>query len=224
MENDAIFTHYGYSPQAMSDIGKYSINNISGTQRDGSAFWREKVINTSWQNCFTSITNLTNRAKTRGYRTTSDATPVLNYSVTEIDPTIDTNAKVGNNIHISYSKSYYVSYEYDSVNKVYKRSNVGKPAVDRVTGAQYTFKNIIVYAVRNYPLNDEPGKGRQGIDNLGSGSGYFITDGYAIPITWEKTSRASKTIYKDLAGNEIKVNDGNTIIHLQPLNQLLTIE
>jgi hypothetical protein len=93
-----------------------------------------------------------------------------------------------------------------------------------VTGAQYTFKNIIVYAVRNYPLYDEPGKGRQGIDNLGSGTGYFITDGYATPITWEKTSRANKTIYRNSAGNEIKVNDGNTIIHLQPLNQLLTIE
>jgi hypothetical protein len=100
----------------------------------------------------------------------------------------------------------------------------GKPHVDRVTGAQYTFKNIIVYNVRNYPLNDGSGKGRQGLDNIGSGTGYYISNGYAMPIRWSKASRASRTIYTDLNGNKIKVNDGNTIIHIQPTGRTLVIE
>ena len=60
--------------------------------------------------------------------------------------------------------------------------------------------------------------------NIGSGEGYYITDGYAVPITWEKSSRSAQTIYKYKDGSEIVVNDGNTFIQIQPLNQALTIE
>ena len=34
MENDAIYTHFGQSPQAESDIKKYSINDINGIAED----------------------------------------------------------------------------------------------------------------------------------------------------------------------------------------------
>ena len=42
MENDAIYVHFGWSPQAQSDIKKYSINNINGIEEDGTTFWRTK--------------------------------------------------------------------------------------------------------------------------------------------------------------------------------------
>ena len=59
---------------------------------------------------------------------------------------------------------------------------------------------------------------------IGSGDGYFITNGYAVPITWEKESRSSQTVYRYKNGKEIKVNDGNTYIQIQPLGETLTIE
>jgi hypothetical protein len=224
LENDAIFTHFGFSPQAENDIRALGVNNISGTQGDGSAFWREKVITTSWQNCFTSIKNLTEKAAAKKYRMTSDKDPLLDYSVEQLDLSLNAGFKVANAIRIDYSNTHYDTYEYDAVARLYKRSMRGKPHVDRVTGTQYTFKNIIVYNVRNYPLNDGSGKGRQGLDNIGSGTGYYISNGYAMPIKWSKASRASRTIYTDLNGNKIKVNDGNTIIHIQPTGRTLVIE
>ena len=42
MENDAIYVHFGQSPQAQSDIKKYSINDINGIAEDGVTFWRTK--------------------------------------------------------------------------------------------------------------------------------------------------------------------------------------
>ena len=54
---------------------------------------------------------------------------------------------------------------------------------DYVTGLQYTAKNIITYKVHNYTLNDGYSGGRQDLNNIGSGEGYFISEGYAIPIT-----------------------------------------
>lgn len=40
MENDAIYTHFGESPQADSDIKKYTINEIDGIAEDGTTFTR----------------------------------------------------------------------------------------------------------------------------------------------------------------------------------------
>ena len=42
MENDAIYVHFGWSPQAQRDIKKYAINNINGIEEDGTTFWRTK--------------------------------------------------------------------------------------------------------------------------------------------------------------------------------------
>ena len=44
----------------------------------------------------------------------------------------------------------------------------------------------------------------------------------AIPITCTKTSRSSQTVYKDLEGNEIDVNDGKTFIQICPLDAEIT--
>ena len=84
-------------------------------------------------------------------------------------------------------------------------------------------KNIITYQVENYTISGD-NKGRQTLENIGNGTGWYITEGYAVPITWEKSSRSSKTIYKYLDGTEIKVNDGNTYIEIQPSSKNITIE
>jgi len=46
----------------------------------------------------------------------------------------------------------------------------------------------------------------------------------AIEITAEKSTRSSQTVYKDLEGNEIEVNDGKTFIQICPLNAKVTIK
>jgi len=223
LENDSIFTHFGYSPQAYDDLNELDIDNISGTQSDGSAFWREEPLG-SYHNVFTSISKLQSRINSKGYDNTTDYGSLLNYSIEEVNLNEKENYIIANNIKITYSSSHYVTYEYDSEEKVYKRSMRGESHVDRITDEQYTVKNIIVYKVRNYDLNDGSGKGRQGLDNIGDGTGYYITNGYAIPITWEKTSRTGRTIYEYQAEEEIHINDGNTFIHLQPLYKNLDIE
>ncbi len=77
-------------------------------------------------------------------------------------------------------------------------------------------KNIIIEFVENYTLNDSENKGRQGIKNIGTFDGYYITNGKAIKIKCTKDSRIDRTLYKDLNGNEIKANDGNTWVQICP--------
>lgn len=61
------------------------------------------------------------------------------------------------------------------------------------------------------------------LETVGSGTGYYITEGYAVPITWSKENREAKTKYRYVDGTEIQLNDGNTYIQLQSNSQTLTI-
>lgn len=221
LENDAIYVHFGWSPQAQSDIKTLGINNINGMVDAG--FWRDKTLNRATEHtAFTSIEKLNEVIKNKGYRSTSDQDTLLNYSIDEIDLSTMEDAIPANDITIKYSNYHTTSYQYDQDNKVYLRSMSGIANVDLVTEEQYTVKNIITYKLKNYSLGDS--KGRQELDNIGKGEGYYITNGYAVPITWEKTSRSSQTVYRYKDGSEINVNDGNTYIQIQPINQTLEIK
>lgn len=220
LENDAIYVHHGNSPQAAADFKTLNIDRISvDASKTG---WRDKSLNVSTEHTlFTSIAKLNNGVGNK--RKTRNKDFLLNYSETPIDLSTKEGAIKANNIEITYSGSVKTSYEYDESAQNYKRSVNGKAHTDYVTKKQYTFKNIITYQVSNTSLNDGSGKDRQTLDNIGSGEGYYITNGYAIPITWSKSSRSSQTVYKYKDGTEIDVNDGNTFIQIQPKGKNLII-
>ena len=224
MENDAIYVHWGWSPQAQSDIATYKINNINGLTSEGTYFYRDKTLNVSTEHTgFTTMEMLKKAASKYGYRTTSEATPLLNYQIDELNADDFTDKIPANTVTIKYSSSITDNYVYDAESKVYKRYVNNKEHVDDITKKQYTFKNIITYQVSNSTISGDD-KGRQTLNNIGKGTGYYITDGYAVKINWEKTARDSKTVYTYLDGTPLEVNDGNTFIQIQPKNQTLKIE
>ena len=222
-ENDAIFVHWGGSPQAYERI--YSgEDDIDGMALEGSVFFRVKGLNRDLEHTgFVNLEKAKTYAEGKGYTRDTNKDLLLNYSAKEIDLSENTQAKSATDIKLVYSYYHTTSYEYDEENKVYKRSMSGKANVDLETGEQYTAKNIIVYKVNNYNLNDGEGKGRQELNNIGSGSGYFITNGYSVPITWEKASHSGQTVYKYESGEEITVNDGTTFIQICPTEADITI-
>jgi len=219
MENDAYYVHYGWSPQAQSDISSYSINNINGLYYD-KYFWRDNSLKVASEHTvFTSTEKLAPAASNLKYRTETNKKLLLNYSIENIDLT-NSDAIDAKNVKISYTASNNTSYTYDEENQVYLRYVNGTPHTDYVTKNQYTVKNIIIYQVSSSVIDSS---GRLNLNNVGSGKGYYITNGKAITITWEKTSRSAQTIYKDSEGKEIILNDGNTYIQIFPTNQTYTI-
>ena len=223
-ENDAIFVHWGGSPQAYSRINS-GINDIDGISLEGSVFFRDKSLKRDYEHTgFVDLEKAKSYAEGKGFARDVNKDLLLNYSAEEIDLSVKTGASVADSVTLKYSDYHTTSYEYDAENKVYKRSMSGKANVDLTTGKQYTAKNIIVYQVKNYTLSDGSGKGRQELDNIGSGSGYYISNGYAVPIKWEKTSHSGQTVYKYESGEEITVNDGNTFIQICPIDSGITIE
>lgn len=220
MENDAIYVHFGQSPQAQSDIKKYSINEINGISEDGTTFWRVKD-KVQPHNAVTSTEKLKKSAESKKYKMTSKEKSVLNYVTDEVNLTDGTDAET---ITIPHSQLQTVKYVYDKDKKVYKRYARNVEQKDWDTKETVTTKNIIITFCDNYTLTDEENKGRQGLKNIGTFDGYYITNGKAIKIKCTKQSREDKTEYRDLQGNEIKVNDGNTFVSICPTDANVVID
>ena len=221
LENDSIYVHYGWSPQAEKDIKKLSVNNINGITQS-STFWRVKDKK-SPHNAVTSTEKILEQANKFGYRTTSTEESVLNYNPEEFDLTAET-AIAATDVKIPYSKYYKVNFKYNSETKRYEKYADGKAQVDWVTKEAISTKNIIITFAKNVNLPDTEDKGRQDLKNIGDLEGYYITNGKAIKITCSKSARREKTVYKDLQGNVIDVNDGNTYIQICPIDANVTLE
>lgn len=223
LESDAIYAHYGWSTFAENDIKTLGVNNINGLTAD-SAYWRDKKI-AAPHNVFTSTETLYKYAESKNYDTKTDDWKLLNYSPDEINfkgpkkdkktgEVSDDPRIVANSLSLKYSNNQTTSYTYDSENKYYLRFMDGKQHLDKTTRQQLHYKNIIIEKVENYNLDSY---GRQDLETVGDGEGYYITNGYALPITWQKANRDSKTIYKYLDGSKVVVNDGNTFIQIIPI-------
>ena len=221
LENDAIYVHHGWSPQAKSDISSLGVNNINGIQESSSNFWRVKDKSAP-HNLFTSTESILKISERKGYSKTSNKKSVLNYVPNEVEmPSTAVNAT---SVTIPHSNLQTVKYEYDEQSKTYKRYARNKLQTDYITGEPVTTKNIIITMCENYTLDDSENKGRQGLKNIGTFKGYYITDGKAIEIECTKNARDEQTVYKDLNGKEIEVNDGNTFVNICPTDAKLVIE
>jgi hypothetical protein len=95
----------------------------------------------------------------------------------------------------------YDYYEYDAIH------------LDAEDGQVLTFKNVILQNVSFKSLDKN---GYMTYNVVGSGDGYYITNGAVVPITWSKASDTGMTHYFDAAGQEINVNKGKTYIGLIP--------
>lgn len=100
---------------------------------------------------------------------------------------------------------------YDEASNTYLYSEYGRKHVDPENGnKQLAFTNVILQCADITEL-DANGYMQFNIQNS-SGSGYYITGGKAIPVTWEKGDAVSPTTFYDANGNEITLNTGKTYI------------
>ncbi len=183
---------------------------------DGTTYWRDNTRKAP-HNALTSTEKILASANKKGYRTTSEQRSVLNYTTDEV---LLEDGNDATYVKIPYSTFNTVEYNYNAETKRYTRTSKGKKQTDWTTGEDITTKNIIITFAENYSVSS--GNVLQDVKNIGKLKGYYITNGKAIEITCEKADRKSKTIYKDLQGNEIKVNDGNTFVQICPINANVT--
>lgn len=217
LEHDPIYLHCGYSPKAQQDLKNLYINNLNElVANNGKNFYRDTARKAP-HNLYASLPEAI--ASVDGvYKTTTEYATAFPYYSKDTDLASDALAA---KITIPYFNSYSVSYEYDSDKKLYNRFINGEAHMSATDDAQLTAKNILIYKVKNYNLDNS---GRQELNTVGSGEGWYITDGKVISMLWNKPSRGARTEYYTSFGEPITFNPGNIYVQIIPVSSEPVIE
>ncbi len=208
IENDARYVHAGWSDRAAAEIRSRGVNNINGLYE--TIFWRDKTFDSSWHNLYTGLDKVAQVSDKKGYSSTTER-KLLGYKEQ------DTNFEGENatTLSLPYANFYNVEFRYNQDKKMYDRYVNGKGHMSQ-TGDILSAKNIIVYKLTDVPLNDGIEAKRRDLLNVGSGSGYYLSNGVAVEINWEKPGRSEQTKYTLKDGTPLVLNPGNTYIEIFP--------
>ncbi|MDO5291847.1 MAG: DUF3048 domain-containing protein [bacterium] len=212
-EYDAIICHYGQSKYTEAKLEELGVDNLSGLASIGTTvFYRDNNIK-SPHNAFASYDGIVKGAEKLEYRTEyrDNLNPHYKFYDEDTAPESSINAE---KVNIQFSKSYAPEFTYDAKTKLYARSQFGEPHVDASTGEQLTFKNLLIQFVKESTMDSV---GRQDMElSDASGTGYYVSDGKAVKITWKKNEKDKTMSYCDESGEQLTVNTGKTYIALFP--------
>lgn len=222
-EYDAIYVHFGKTKYAKSKIKELGINNLDGIEGIGTTvFYRDNSMKAP-HNAFASLDGILAGIKKKGYETVHPEGYEPHFTFYREDTNLDTGSDA-NKVTVDFS-SYVTPYlDYNSEDKLYYRYQFGGPHKDSNTDQQLTFKNIIVQFVKERDI-DRNHYQTMDFENA-SGTGYYITNGKKVDITWKKKESAGWMRYYDASENELTINPGKTYIAIFPDNHAkdVTIE
>ncbi len=217
LENhDAIYVHAGGSPLAYAKINYRGINNIDGVKGYSvNPFWRDSKRMQTMAYEHTLMTSGERIAETidaLGYRTklAEDQVPMLQFYSEKTDNTL--NGSPATHIHMQSTSIQTVDFVYNAESGEYLRYQYnGIAHVDGETGEQLSVKNLIILFT-DITLVPGDEAGRLAVETVGSGQGYYITNGERKVITWSRDSKTSTLHLEYKNGDELVLNCGKTFI------------
>ena len=214
-DNDALYSHAGYSPLALEQLASLGVNNLNGLVYEPTYYWRERKYKGDYHSLYTSIGNLSKLSDKLGYRKTSDTLP-FNFAVDA--PVYEGESAV--DITIPYADFYYVSYKYNPETKLYDRF-INSEYHPTQSGAKLAAGQVVIQFAKSYLLGD--GTARIQLETTGSGKGILIKDGMQTPLTWKKSTRTGQLKFYTENGKEL-VLDPTKQTYVQVMPQTLNLK
>lgn len=245
-EFNAYYAHYGQVVYAVPILQLPTTADIAGlpygedgqdyTLNDGSsAFWR--IDNRpAPHNVVTNYQNIQDVVAKSGWSTDYASGYTGHYQFAQDGQEVNLeNGQIAKVVIPGFTYNH-ARFDYNESDKLYYRSEFGDPQVDGSTGSQLAYKNIIIQECpstmfdEKYLWTDPTGAGQ-------GGSGWYITNGRAEKITWQKENWSADdpvettvssanvsfdvrecdfnvTRYYDANGNQITLNPGKTFVEI----------
>jgi hypothetical protein len=212
-DHDAIYAHYGRSPQADLAFSNWNSPNIDGLSYLDDIMCFVDPNRTKPHNRYTSYSGLIAAINSTGYRTDIKINNKFNFSDKDYRPKNGTKS-----IKVTLPFSHYQTswFEYNDKDKLYYRFQFNDTHIDKETGEQLKYKNVIIQYANIWVIPNDS-EGRLDMNLISKGNGLYVTNGVYIPITWEKTSHYNPTKYYLEDGTKLKINKGKTWISVFPL-------
>ncbi len=221
-EYDAIFVHFGHTKYAVSKMKELGTHNLSGLEGVGSSiFYRDSSA--APHNAFASYDGIMKGMKLKKYRKKHKEDHVSHFLFHTEDTDLEEGREAAK-VTLKFSGYSYASpsFVYDKKKKVYDRVVSGGKHTDRENNKSLAFKNLIVQYVREWDI-DRNGYQTMELDSA-KGKGWYVTNGKAVRITWEKEGKKGRTVYYDENGDEITLNQGKTYVGVFPNDRMKDVQ
>lgn len=218
-EFEAVYVHFGYSEYAAGYLQRASFHSLDGMNYCNFYRSSDRVAP---HNAYTSWDGITESAEYKGYKLTypDGFVPPFTFNTDDSKKIVPENGASCKKLDMNYPYND-PWFEYDEKTGKYLRYQFGAAQIDRESGEQLSFDNILIkYVTTAYYENGTPN-----YKIYGSGKGLFVSNGYASEVTWIKESEsegATKYYYGD--GTEIVMNPGKTYVALVENTSEVTIK
>ena len=214
--HDAIYIHAGGSNQAYEKISWRGIDNLDGVNMYlPTTFWRDtwRMNNIGYEHSMmASGQSIAEGIAYKKYRTELDANqvPLFKFYDEETD-----NTPLGSpasHVHMKSTSINTVDFVYNPETKEYLRYQYnGMAHTDATTGEQLSVKNVLIlFTEIDLIPGDEAG--RLTVGTVGSGQGYYITNGVRKVVNWSRETKTSTLHLEYRNGDELILNCGKTFI------------
>ena len=212
---DAIYIHWGGSPQAYETISSQKVNNINGMKSEGSTFHRDKTRKVSLEHRgYTTGKDIQKAVETKKFRTALGKKYTEPFVFAPADKPRKLSGSAAATVSFRFSQSYRYSFAYDKKTRLYAQSMNEKPFVQD-GGKQRTVSNIVLLYIDFRVLDS---KGRVDMD-LSEGKGTYISGGTQEEISWKKGAPADPLQLLTEDGEPLTLNAGQSYIGLVPKGQ-----
>lgn len=223
-EYDALFIHYGQSLFAnpilatMDDMNALEVylgeGAIQSPALDSIMFFRSEDKE-SPHNAYTSTTGITRAIEKYSYRTSLADGYGSHFKFLGDDEESGLSDGAAADV-VSPGYQNQAVFTYDADTGEYLRSELGGAEKDGSNDSSLTVSNLILQVV-DYDYysgisTSYDAKNYLDLAYLGSGSGTYVADGAAYPITWEKAAENVPTRFYTVDGEELSLKQGKTWI------------
>lgn len=210
----ALFVHFGGSTTGYDALKEYKTEDIDGLSMANTCFQQEqarvqKGIGKE-HTYYTNASLIAAGAEKKKY--SMDGTTPKAFSFVEPGASATLAGDTVDKATVRYSGYTTAVFQYDASAGKYLKSQYGKPHVDANNDAQVAVDNVVILYSPTSPV---PNTYLTRYD-LTSGSGYYLSKGKAVPLTWSKGAYNQNFVLKDENGAAVQFNTGKTWVCVVP--------
>ena len=113
-------------------------------------------------------------------------------------------------VDVEMSQYKNTTFQYNADKKTYAVGQFGTGYIDEANGNKQVEVTNVLVILTDISVVKESTKGHLSVSTTGTGTGYYISGGKYIPITWKKDSVTAPQRFYDQDGNELKLSVGKT--------------
>ena len=212
---DAIIIHAGGSEAAYSLLSSTGWDHIDGVRQTYNAapFARDpaRVHNGLEHSLFADGAKLVSAIEERGFSFEHEDGG-YDYAMSFTDDAAEQCEHEAEYAKITFNSYKSMSFEYNAEDGLYYASQYGGKYIDENSGEQVSFANLL-FLDTDIKIID--GYGRLEVRTTGEGTGWYVTGGKCVEISWERADEYSPFRYYLPDGSELQYAVGHTYVGIK---------